>query len=116
MQSFDKRTTEENSTDGGIETLIVAAADRRRDEGFTHLLEGDLSQMSAQKKFLRGEGFEVGQNDVYPALRDEETFLRAIKLIFEHRVEGWWNYERKLVEHGICTQPEFDAAIARASA
>ncbi len=60
---------------------------------YNFTLNGDLSQMATQKVFLVKNGFDVGQLDVYPALKTEEEYLRAIKLIFEHRIEGWWNYK-----------------------
>lgn len=98
----------------GVIDLLVAAVGNRADQGFDCLLnEGDLGQMAAQKRFLLDRGFEVGQQDAFPALRAVD-FPRALQLLFTHRVEGWWNLERAFVENQVCTADQFREAMRTA--
>jgi hypothetical protein len=94
----------------GILSLIVSAAQGRSD-GVKFLLDGDLSQMSTQEEFLKARGFNVGRSNVYPGLFTEDDFKRALAAIWESRVSGWWHYQAKYVEYGICTSEEFQAAL-----
>lgn len=93
----------------GVAGLMMAAGSRPR-EGFKFFLDGDLCQMSKQKEFLRNKGFAVDQSDVYPVLRESDG-PRAMKLIWKHKVEGWWTYKRRYFEFGICTEEEFKEAL-----
>lgn len=77
---------------------------------YTFYLSGDLCQMSTQKGFLCNQGFDVSQRDVHPVLKEEDV-PRALKLIYQNRVEGWWNYKEKYVKLSICTAEEFDTAL-----
>jgi hypothetical protein len=106
-------TTGRFSIAPGVLDLIGAAIGKRSDSGFSFTLSGDLAGMGAQKEFLLSQGFEVGQLDCYPALRTEGDFTRAIKAIFEKRIEGWWNYERDLVDRGVCTRDEYLTALSK---
>ncbi len=90
--------------------LINSAANNESNKSHTFFIDGDLLQMSEQKRFLQSRGFNVQQNNVYPCLRQEDV-ERALKLIWENRVEGWWHYEEKYVELGICTKEEFWARL-----
>lgn len=82
------------------------------DEGYAFYVgNGDLVQMSAQKEFLRRRGFDIGQRDVYPCVKTEEEQVRALKAIWEARVDGWWNHDRDLVRLGICTREEYNTAL-----
>ena len=96
-------------TSDGVLNLIGSHG--TRDEGYKFLFDGDLCQMSAQKEFLHSRQFEIGQCGVYPAVKDQETFDRAIKAIWENRVKGWWNYKDKLITLQACTHDEFMAAL-----
>jgi hypothetical protein len=83
-------------------------------DGYMHIINGgDLQQMAAQIEFLQGRGFDVGNSDVYPALRSEEDLTKALRAIFESRVDGWWNLEDQLTKRGICTADEFVAAFGK---
>ena len=90
--------------------LLLSAAQKCND-GVKFTLDGDLSQMATQGEFLRKAGFRVGRVDVYPGLYTEEDYKAALKAIWENRVDGWWNYEEKYVEYGICTSEEFRAYL-----
>lgn len=95
---------------GTVESLRHAG---QRDEGYEFPIDGgDLSQMGTQAVFLKARGFDVGWRDVYPALRTSGEWARAIKEIWEERVDGWWNLQSALVALGACTAEEFDAALA----
>jgi len=76
----------------------------------TFYLSGDLSQMSAQGRFLRGRGFSVEQNNVYPCVTPEDK-QAALQAIWDARCDGWWHYQREYVELGICTAEEFKEAL-----
>lgn len=95
----------------GVAGIIMSAGSNPR-EGFDFSLDGDLCQMSAQKQFLRDKGFAVDQSDVYPVLRKSDA-KRAMKLIWKHRVDGWWSYKRHYVDMGICTEEEFKQALKK---
>lgn len=77
------------------------------------LLSGDLNQMGTMERFLRQRGYPVVKCNVYPgfAENDKANFLKALKDLFEARVPGWWN--QQLVEHKVCSQEEFSAALHR---
>lgn len=94
----------------GVASLIGSAVQGRSD-GIQFLLSGDLSQMSAQERFLQGIGFTVGRNDVYPGFHTEQEFRLALEAIWQNRVAGWWHYEGKYVGYNICTSEEFRTAL-----
>ena len=98
------------SVSSGVASLIGSAVQGRSD-GIQFLLSGDLSQMSAQERFLQGVGFTVGRSNVYPGLYTEREFKLALEAIWKNRVAGWWHYENKYVEYNICTSEEFRAAL-----
>jgi len=78
-----------------------------------YCLDGDLCQMGIMESRLRRAGFNVvrSQSGTYPGFRecDLDEYKRALKYLFDRRVPGWWN--QKLIDHGICTQQEYDAAL-----
>ena len=49
--------------------------------------------MAEQARFLREKGFVVGQVYCYPTLATKEEFDRAVQMIFDYCIEGWWHYE-----------------------
>ena len=99
------------SISNGVFDLLCCGADKvTASSEYTFYLSGDLCQMSSQKSFLRNQGFGVSQSNVYPVLKEEDV-PRALKLIYDHRVEGWWHYKEKYVKHDICTAEEFDTAL-----
>jgi len=93
----------------GVMSLIASAGTKQ--EGFKFLLNGDLNQMAIQRDFLREQGFSVGQVDVYPALQAQEEYDKAITLIWQRHIAGWWHYKLRLVELGVCTAEEFTQAF-----
>ena len=79
-----------------------------------YLLDGDLNQMGLMEEVLRSAGFTTicrSSSGTYPGFRQNEpaTFKDALAYLFTNRIEGWWN--QKMVQYGVCTQPEFDAAV-----
>ena len=95
----------------GVLGLLGSAG--KHDEGYKYTVKGDLGQMSAQGDFLRRRGFDVGQLDVYPALKTEEEYNWAVLSIYLSKIEGWWHYRKPLIEAGICTEEEFNASLDR---
>lgn len=91
----------------------LSALSGRDDDRAHYIFLGDLSQMGQIEMFLRAHGFPVVKRDVHPGFAKEhkETYVRALKLVFEHRLDGWWNQEEALIEHGVCTKDEFHAIL-----
>lgn len=94
---------------------VGAALANRGDDRAYFVFEGDLNQMGIIYARLLWAGFRVVKSDVYPGFpRDqEEEYIKALRFLFDNRVEGWWNQERDLVRYEICTQGEFDKALGR---
>ena len=86
--------------------LIKAGVSDTKSMGFDFFLDGDLCQMAIQKRFLSSRGVETQQNNVYPCLRQSDVPM-ALKMIWDNKVEGWWHYQEKYAELGICTKEEF---------
>lgn len=87
----------------------------RDDNRAYYTLSGDLGQMGTMYRFLLDRGYPVVKWDVHPGFaKDQEAqYIRALRDIFEWRVEGWWNQERDLVKYGVCTQEAYDLALGR---
>ena len=77
--------------------------------GFKFLIGVAAAEMEAQKALLLSKGFIVGQNGAYPAIHIDDV-ERALKLFWKTKVVGWWRYREHMIEHGVCTAEEFDAA------
>ena len=83
----------------------------QHDPGYTFTISGGgLGHMSSQYAFLRDHGFDVGRADVYPALRTQADYDKAVKAIWEFRIAGW-NSCHDLFAKNICTQQELDEAL-----
>ncbi len=92
----------------GVIALLHAGIEKRSDAGYEFMLSGDLHQMSAQKIFLESRGVDVGQVGSYPALRSEDEYIEAVRLIWEKRVNGWWHYEKVITKQlKLCGKEEF---------
>ena len=91
----------------------LTALSGRTDNRAYYIFDGDLNQMGLIEDALRGAGFPVVKSDVYPGFpeNDKETYVRALRFVYERRIEGWWNQREKLIEHGICTEDEFKIAL-----
>jgi len=92
--------------------LLAAAVNDERNENYSFFLDGDLSQMSSQRRFLNERGIQTRQNNVYPCLRESDV-LKALQLIWEQRCDGWWHYRDKYVELNICTKEDFNNRLQR---
>lgn len=86
--------------------LLTSAVNNESNKEYTFSLNGDLCQMSAQRTFLNNRGIVTKQNNVYPCVR-ECDIKQALELIWKFKVEGWWHYEEKYIEFGICSKDEF---------
>jgi hypothetical protein len=87
----------------GVFGLMLHAVNKSNAHGFASL-QGDLNQMSIQAEALRAHGFEIGFSDVYPIVKTEDDFKRALRLLWDHEVPGWWHYKEKMTQYGICTE------------
>jgi len=90
-----------------MKDLIQSAINEETSQEYNFFLQGDLCQMSTQKTFLVNRGVSTKQNNVYPCLRQMDVKM-ALELIYTNRVEGWWHYEQKCIDLGICTKEEWD--------
>jgi hypothetical protein len=95
----------------GVATLLFNAATQRGDGWLYTLSGGDLATMARHATFLRENGFEIGFNDVYPALQTRDEKKRALQMLYDHWIPGWCCYHRDLVEYGICTEEEYRARL-----
>ncbi len=73
-------------------------------------LRGDLHQMSVQVIALAKIGMKIFQVDMTPQIEPEDI-PKALRYLMKEEVEGWWNYEEELIEHGICDKGQFDRAL-----
>lgn len=73
-------------------------------------LDGDLNQLSKQRRFLLNRGIEVVNSNVYPTVAQEDVYI-ALKLIWDNNVEGWWHYKEEYLKHLICTKKEFNIKL-----
>lgn len=91
----------------------LTALSRRLDNRAYYTFSGDLSQMGAIEEFLRARGFPVVKSDVYPGFQEKDLaeYVRALRLIYKMKLDGWWNQEQALIEHHICTPQEFLACL-----
>ena len=94
----------------GVLGLLAQANTRKAGYGIV-VGDGDLCQMAAQGRFLRERGMDIGNIDVYPAVRTREEELQALRLMWEGRVDGWWNLRERFVREGICTADEAADAL-----
>ena len=80
-----------------------------------YVFDGDLQQMGTIYTVLLEAGFKVVKSNVYPGFpRDQlEEYIRALRYVYENRIKGWWNQEKDLIKHEICTQEEYDKALGR---
>lgn len=100
----------EFSVSPGVLGLIGCAGSKKKSEEFTFYMGGDLSQMSKQESHLHSIGVETTHSDVFPVIKGVDV-KRALESIFKNRVEGWWHYQSKYEELGICSAEEFDSAL-----
>lgn len=92
-------------------TNLMMSSGSKAPEGFTFSLRGDLDQMGLQKKVLQERHIIVRQSDVYPVLREEDK-KAAMQIIWDSQVKGWWHYKDLIIEQGICTEKDWDTALA----
>lgn len=74
------------------------------------LLYGDLSQMGTMTRALQEAGFDVRHSDVYPVIQGDEI-KRALKYLWDRKVDGWRDNKHSLIKYGICTADEFMAHL-----
>ncbi len=77
---------------------------------YNFTLEGDLGQMGSQMNFLLGQGFDVQQRNVYPIIKECDV-EKALKLIYENKIEGWWHYDYEYEKFGICSKEKYNKKL-----
>lgn len=102
----DTHINQKNDLNGIID-LVQAATNKETNPEYDFFLQGDLGRLAEQKSQLIIWGFDVQQNDCYPCLKKSDA-KRALELILNFRISGWWQYENNYIELGICTKKEFD--------
>jgi len=90
---------------------LLSDLDSRNAE-YSFFLDGDLCQMASQRSFLNNHGVITKQNNIYPCVKECDR-EKALRLIWENRVEGWWHYEESYVKFNICTKEEFRTRLSR---
>jgi hypothetical protein len=90
----------------GTLSSLTNAGTNNTDDVEKILLNGDLSQMGIMSRVLREAGFDVRHSDIYPVIQGYEI-PRALKHLWDQRVDGWWNNRGNLIKYGICTADEF---------
>lgn len=79
------------------------------------ILNGDLNQIFIQKRFLENNFYKFDSN-LPPRLNEEESMgtpENALKLLWENKIEGWWNYKTHLIQFNICTEEEYWKELKR---
>jgi len=79
----------------------------------SYYFQGDLCQLALQRRLLLDYGYDVEMSDVYPTLKTEEEFKRALSLIWTMRCEGWWHYDDSYFKYNICTPYRFWSRLGK---
>ncbi len=77
-----------------------------KDQANNLWIQGDLCQMGTQARFLLNRGFELEQSNVYRIVAEKDK-KRALQLIWDFKIEGYWHYKTLYLEYEICTAEEF---------
>ncbi len=113
-ENATRRSTIRHISGGTMEWLRSYKATPVMGPHAYYLLIGDLNQMGIMERTLKDAGFPVvrSQSGTYPGFlkQDKDEFVKALRYLFEHRVEGWWGQD--IVKHGICTDAEFKSALS----
>ena len=68
-------------------------------------MQGDLNQMGIQRSVLSKCGVPVNTSEGIPYMfESEEVFVKAMQIMWDNSVEGWWNYREYLINANICTK------------
>ena len=94
-------------TRGTLGALSNAGTDTTDHDTEGISLTGDLSQMGTMGRVLRTAGFDVRNADVYPVIQGREEIVRALRYLWDHMIDGWWNQSDAMVKYGICTFDEY---------
>ena len=92
--------------------MMEQAIKNESNEKYSVYLAGDLCQMSAQSDFLKAHGIDVKFNNVYPCVKECDK-KEVFQLIWHHKCDGWWHYDKQYVELGICTKEEFRRTLTK---
>ena len=76
-------------------------------------MSGDLCQMSDQERFLSFEGIIFERQNVYRIVSEDQV-EKALGLIWNKKINGWWHYLDKYIKLGICTKEEYSKSLREA--
>lgn len=95
-----------STTSCALSSLFEA---QKHDTRAYYTLDWDLHQIGVMRKFLNSQGLRVVSNNVYPGFEKEreEDFKNALQLLYQNRIEWWWNQRSNLIKYKICTNDEF---------
>lgn len=67
------------------------------------------AQSEAVIRFLEEQGLPVEDFEGSPAFREAHTseYRQALKLLFENRIDGWWNLRLAMLREQVCSEGEF---------
>jgi hypothetical protein len=72
---------------------------------------GDFCQLIYQVYFLAKNGFDLEFHHIYPYVKTEEEYEKALRLIFDEECDGWWHYLEYYKKFEICTEEEFNIKL-----
>lgn len=65
-------------------------------------------EVSDQVKYLEEKGFKLLKKDgTLPSLETTEDYKKAIVMMYNDRVNGWWSYSSELIYLGVFTEEEY---------
>ena len=73
-------------------------------------LDVDLNQMFNQRDVLTKRGISVIESGGIPMVHSSD-YERSLRIIWNDKIEGWWNYRNDLISLGICTEEEYKEKI-----
>jgi len=76
-----------------------------------YTLSGTIAKMNVQRAYLAENGFEFEDMGPYPALRTLDEFHRAVLMIWEKKLPGWYCYHDTLHAIGV-SHEDFAVAMA----
>jgi hypothetical protein len=73
-------------------------------------IDGDLNQISAQRRFLSVEGFNFKVVGVFPVVAAENV-KEVLTRIWRFKVDGWWHYKERYIQNGVCTEEQYNETL-----
>lgn len=95
------------------EASIGAGIDTLHDNSAYYTFDGDLNQMAIIYEALKHARFPVTRSGVSPAFTKSKKYqyIKALKFLWNEKIEGWWNQRDAMIEHSICTIEQFTTIL-----